>query len=103
MHRLPDRSALGRVDFRCQIAEKPPRFTARVVYTAPGGEAAMPGEGPANILSGTTYVANGGDVEGDVLLCEIAWTDEPSPGEVTQLMEAAADAWEAWEEKYDQL
>jgi len=36
-----------------------------------------------------------------VLLCEIAWIDEPSPGEVTQLMEAVADAGPAWVEKYD--
>ena len=47
------------------------------------------------------YVADGGDLEGDVLLCGIAWIDKPSPGEVTQLTEAAADAWEAWEERHD--
>ena len=33
---------------------------------------------------------SGGD-EGTVL-CEIDWIDRPEPGEITQLMEAAADA-----------
>ena len=80
---------------------QPPRFTARVVFTERDGETAMPGEGPADILSGVVYVAEGGDPEGDALLCEIAWIDEPSPGEVTQLMEAAADAWLAWEARPD--
>ncbi len=76
-----------------------PRFTARAVHTAPGGATPAEEEQPADILSGVVYVADGGDPEGDALLCEIAWIDEPSPGEVTQMMEAAADAWEAWENR----
>ena len=72
-----------------------------MVYATPGGETAIAEEGPADILSGVVYVADGGAPEGDVLLCEIAWINEPSPGEVTQLMEAVADAWPAWVEKYD--
>lgn len=48
-----------------------------------------PGEEPADVLSGGVYSS------GDYLLCEIDWIDRPSPGEVTQLLEAAADAVDA--------
>jgi len=72
-----------------------PRFTARVVMTDGAGNP-LPEEGPADVLSGTVYVAVGDDPEGETLLCEIAWIDEPSPGEVTQLLEAASDAHDRW-------
>lgn len=77
-----------------------PRFIARAVLTDPDG-LPIPEEGPADVISGTVYVVDGADPEGDVLLCEIDWIDTPSPGEVAQVLEAAADAFEAWEEADD--
>lgn len=64
----------------------PPRFVARVVAIDDSGlpEAA---EEPADVLTGIVYSAAEG-----TLLCEIDWIDQPRPGEITQLMEAAADA-----------
>lgn len=58
----------------------PPRFVARVV------DEDDPGEAPADVLSGTVYASEG------YVLCEIDWIDQPDPGQVTQLLEAACDA-----------
>ncbi|MDA8232783.1 MAG: hypothetical protein M0006_15740 [Magnetospirillum sp.] len=67
----------------------PPRFVARIVSCDEDGTP-EPGEQPADVTSGTVYVADPFTV-----LCEIEWFDEVSPGEVTHLLEAAADAIEA--------
>ena len=67
---------------------QPPRFAARIVAVDEAGDP-EPGEEPADVLSGGVYSS------GDYLLCEIDWIDRPSPGEVTQLLEAAADAVDA--------
>jgi hypothetical protein len=66
----------------------PPRFVARVVRC---DEAGLPAaeELPADVLSGTVYAA-----DEETLLCEIDWWDTPPAGQVTQLLEAAADALE---------
>lgn len=61
-----------------------PRFVARVVAADDDSEP-EPGEHPADTLSGTVYSSDG------YLICEIEWIDDPRPGEITQLMEAAAD------------
>lgn len=63
-----------------------PRFVARVVECAEDGPPA-PGEEPADVVSGIVYVA-----DHETVLCEIDWIDEPEPGHVTGLLEAAADA-----------
>ena len=73
-----------------------PKFTARIVYCEPDGSP-IAEEGAADVLSGTVYVIDGGDPEGDVVLCEIAWFEPPHDSEVVQLLEAAADAFENWE------
>lgn len=65
----------------------PPRFIARVVACDPDGLPEL-GEEPADVVSGVVYS------DGDDVLCEIDWIDEPDPGQVTQLLEAAADALE---------
>lgn len=75
-----------------------PRFVARVVFCDPDGNP-LPEERPADVLSGTVFIADGSDPEGDVVLCEIAWIDEPKSGEVIQLLEAAANAYEQWEDR----
>lgn len=67
----------------------PPRFVARIVSCDDDGTP-EPGEQPADVTSGTVYVADPFTV-----LCEIEWFDEVSPGEVTHLLEAAADAIDA--------
>lgn len=66
----------------------PPRFAARVVATDDDG---LPEheEQPADVLSGVVYSS------GDYLLCEIDWIDEADPGQITHLLEAAADAVDA--------
>ena len=66
----------------------PPRFVARIVACTEDG---LPEEEehPADILSGTVYVA-----DQLTLLCEIDWIDQVDPGQVTHLLEAAADAIE---------
>lgn len=73
-----------------------PRFISRVVCCDEAGHP-LPEDGPADVISGTVYVIDGSDPEGDVVLCEVDWIDTPSPGEVVQLLEAAADAYERWE------
>lgn len=65
-----------------------PRFVARIVACDESG-VPEPNEGPADIMSGTVYVADPA-----TLLCEIEWIDEVSPGQVTHLLDAAADAIE---------
>lgn len=67
----------------------PPRFVARIVSCDEDGTP-EPTEQPADVLAGTVYVADPFTV-----LCEIEWFDEVSPGEVTHLLEAAADAIDA--------
>lgn len=69
-----------------------PRFFARVVSEGPDGpcEADL----PADTLSGQVYVMDGSDPDDQLVLCEIAWIDEPRAGEVVQLLEAAADFYE---------
>lgn len=42
---------------------------------------------PADATTGITYQADAA-----TLLCEIEWWDEPKAGQITMLMEAAADA-----------
>lgn len=68
-----------------------PRFVARVVALDAGGEP-EDDEGVADVVSGLVYVASG-DNDGEIVLCEIDWIDEPSPGEITLLLDAASDAW----------
>jgi hypothetical protein len=68
-----------------------PRFVARVVMCDDEG-LPMPDEEPANVVSGTVYVADASDFDRQTILCEIEWIDEVSPGQITQLLEAAADA-----------
>jgi hypothetical protein len=68
-----------------------PRFVARVVMCDDDG-LPMPDEEPADVLSGTVYVADASDFDNQTILCEIEWIDEVSPGQITQLLEAAADA-----------
>ena len=70
----------------------PPRFVARVVACVDGVVA--PEEEPADILSGVTYVAHDDGSE-ETILCEFVFIDEVKPNELTQLLEAAADALEA--------
>lgn len=69
----------------------PPRFVARVVACDDAG-LPMPDEEPADVVSGTVYVADASDVDDQTILCEIEWIDEVSPGQITQLLEAAANA-----------
>lgn len=66
----------------------PPRFVARIVATDHDG-APLPQEEPADVLSGVVYAA-----DDETLLCEVEWIDVPDPGQVVQLLEAAADAIE---------
>lgn len=66
---------------------QPPRFVARVVAVDDAG-APLPEEEPADVLSGVVYSS------ADYLLCEIEWIEPVPPGEVTQWLEAAADAIE---------
>lgn len=67
----------------------PPRFVARIVACDEDGHPEQE-EQPADVLSGTVYSA-----DPFTLLCEIEWFDQAKPGEITQLLEAAADAIEA--------
>ena len=46
-----------------------------------------PGELPADVVSGAVY-----QIDEDTVLCEVDWIDQPSPGEIVALLEAAADA-----------
>lgn len=62
-----------------------PRFIARVVACNDDGDP-EPEEAPADTISGTTYSSDG------FVLCEIVWLDQPQPGEIVQLLEAACDA-----------
>lgn len=66
----------------------PPRFVARIV-AVDEHDAPEDSDLPADIVSGTVYRA-----DPETLLCEIDWIDQPDPGAVTQLLEAAADAIE---------
>lgn len=63
-----------------------PRFVARVVEID-GEGLPLPEHEPADITTGITYQAFEG-----TLLCEIEWWDQPKAGQITMLMEAAADA-----------
>lgn len=78
----------------------PPRFIARIVETDDdfGDGEPDPAESAVDLASGVTFHAGFGAV-----LCEIAWIDEPRPGEVAQLLEAAADAIERMDEIDDAL
>ncbi|WP_395623374.1 hypothetical protein [Sphingomonas daechungensis] len=62
-----------------------PRFIARIVACDDDGLPEM-GEQPADVISGTVYSSDG------YVLAEIVWLDEPRPGEVVQLLEAACNA-----------
>ncbi len=66
-----------------------PRFIARIIETDADG-LPLPEDQPADVISGGPYVIDGAD-DGDLVLCEIDWIDRPHTGEITQLMEAAAD------------
>jgi hypothetical protein len=70
----------------------PPRFAARIVEVQ-DDETPRPDELPADVNSGTVYTFN------DCVLCEISWFDEPSPGAIAALMEAACDAIDAENER----
>lgn len=63
---------------------QPPRFVARLVNCDDYGDP-LDTERPADILSGVVYSSD------DTLLCEIAWIDEPDPGEILKWLEAATD------------
>lgn len=63
-----------------------PRFVARVVALDEATEEPEAGEHPCDTVSGTVRQS------GDYLLCEVEWIDDPLPGEIVQLMEAASDA-----------
>lgn len=72
------------------IHTAPPRFIARVVACDEDDGTPDPDEMPADVTSGTVYAADPWTA-----LCEIEWIDPvPGPGEITRLMEAAADAIE---------
>lgn len=60
-------------------------FTLLVIES--DGYEALPDEEPADVLTGIVYSA-----DAETVLAEIDWIDTPRPGEVTQLLEAAADA-----------
>lgn len=64
---------------------QPPRFTARIVVVDDDG-LPEPGEEPADVASGAVY-----SIDEETVLCELAWIDEPDPGEIVRLLEAAAD------------
>ena len=64
----------------------PPRFVARVVMVDEATGLPAPAEEPADVAGGIVYVVDEGTV-----LCEIEWIDEVDPGQVTPLIEAAAD------------
>jgi len=66
----------------------PPRFMARIVVCDDEG-LPMPDEEPADVISGTVYVADASDEDSQTVLCEITWIDEPKFGEITHLIEAA--------------
>ena len=78
-----------------------PRFVARAVYCTSDGRP-IPEDEPADVVSGA-YVKDVVDPEngdgGGLILCEIAWIDTPRAGETIQLLEAAADVYEAWEDR----
>lgn len=69
-----------------------PRFVARVVMVDDDGEAI---ETPVDELSGVVFTSDG------FILCEIDWIDAPRTGEITQLLEAAADAIDRLDESVD--
>ncbi len=79
--------ALGRDGRRREyvVHLAPPRFAARIVACGEDGTP-LPDEQPADALSGAVYSA-----DPETVLCEIDWIDAPDPGEVAQLLEAAAD------------
>lgn len=66
-----------------------PRFVARIVECDDTGP--CPHEEPADTVSGTVYVIDGDDF-GETVLCEVNWIDDVPVGQMTQLLEAAADA-----------
>lgn len=66
-----------------------PRFVARIVACDADGQP-LPEEAPADVISGVVYA-----IDPETVLCEIEWIDEPSPGQIAALLEAAADAIEA--------
>jgi hypothetical protein len=73
---------------------QPPRFVARIVRLDDDGRAPAASEGPVDMASfGTRY-----QIDADLALVEIEWFDQPRPGEVTGLLEAAGDAVESVEE-----
>lgn len=63
-----------------------PMFIARIVECDPLSGLPEPDEEPVDVLSETVFSFD------DTVLCEFAWLDQPNPGEITQLLEAAADA-----------
>jgi hypothetical protein len=73
---------------------QPPRFVARIVQLDEDGRAPAASEEPVDMASfGTRY-----QIDADLALAEIEWFDQPRPGEVTGLLEAAGDAVESVEE-----
>lgn len=64
----------------------PPRFAARIVVTDPYG-IPIPSEMPADTMNGTVY-----QIDDETILCEVAFFDDVTPAEITQLMEAACNA-----------
>jgi hypothetical protein len=86
-----DRGGMGR---RHIVHLQPPRFVARIVQLDEDGRAPAAFEEPVDMASfGTRY-----QIDVDLALAEIEWFDQPRPGQVTGLLEAAGDAVESVEE-----
>lgn len=74
-----------------------PRFSARIVMVDDDG-APDPDDEPADVATGIVYQA-----DPESVLCEIDWVDEPKAGEITALMEAAAEAIEVLNERAERI
>lgn len=79
--------------FRSYIVHTvPPRFIARVVNIDGEGRP-IAAEGTVALEAGIRYQARLNQI-----LCEFAWIDEPDAKDVTQCLEAAADALESYDD-----
>lgn len=64
----------------------PPRFAARIVALDDDGNPDHH-ETPVDVITGSAY-----QIDVDTMLCEVDWIDQPRPGEIAALFEAAAAA-----------
>ena len=64
----------------------PPRFAARIVALDDDGNPDHH-ETPVDVITGSAY-----QIDVDTMLCEVDWLDQPRPGEIAALFEAAAAA-----------